>query len=371
MNCSDCNNINNINTTTLSVEDTAFLKKVNIACAVLLIVCSLIIVASNSFLMASILAFSRLRHHVNYLLFSLAIADLVVGLVVCPLYAAIYLEMETLYYNRHLCIAATSLTLMSCGSSLCNLAVIVTDRYIAIFYPFAYIRYKSIRLQTAILFVLWVYAIAHGCYPLVGSETDAVNESKRCRFENVIPKGYLLYLLVMAVFYVLLCVVMYARIFGMVGKRRRRLVCVVQNFVEGKPRIVLDRRRSIVHDLVIFLLFLIFWVPYLVVSPVARSTMSPETVDAIMSGLRVLMFANSFVNPIVYAFIRIDFRMALRVLLSTSIKLWPSVFFHKLDDSSLSFYPHNGVRSRSCTLTPLSIETTGSIQLGVAPTGVN
>ena len=84
----------------------------------------------------------RLRRSSNYLLFSLAIADLIVTMICEPVFMA-YLGKRTFFND---CAAKLNqvfiiLTRLSCTASVVHMAAISVDRFIAVVYP---LRYKGL-----------------------------------------------------------------------------------------------------------------------------------------------------------------------------------------------------------------------------------
>ena len=84
----------------------------------------------------------RLRRASNFLLFSLAIADLIVTMMCEPVFVA-YLGKRTFFNDcaTNLNQAFIILTRLSCTASVVHMAAISVDRFIAVVYP---LRYKSI-----------------------------------------------------------------------------------------------------------------------------------------------------------------------------------------------------------------------------------
>ena len=84
----------------------------------------------------------RLHRSSNYLLFSLAIADLLVTMSCEPVFVA-YLGVRTFFNGcaTNLNQAYRILTRLSCTASVVHMAAISVDRFIAVVYP---LRYKSI-----------------------------------------------------------------------------------------------------------------------------------------------------------------------------------------------------------------------------------
>lgn len=102
----------------------------------------------------------RLHRSSNYLLLSLAIADLIVTMLCEPLFVA-YLGMTTFLNDcaTNLNQAYRILTRLSCTASVVHMAAISVDRFIAIVYP---LRYKSIMDNYGLKILLitsWVLPI--------------------------------------------------------------------------------------------------------------------------------------------------------------------------------------------------------------------
>ncbi|OWR42955.1 Adenosine receptor A2b [Danaus plexippus plexippus] len=88
----------------------------------------------------------RLKRKTNYYIVSLAIADLLVGLLGIPF---AILASVGLPRNLYACLFTTSLLVMLCTISIFCLVAVSVDRYWAILHPMCYSR--NVRTQTAIL----------------------------------------------------------------------------------------------------------------------------------------------------------------------------------------------------------------------------
>ncbi|XP_078372698.1 adenosine receptor A2a-like [Oculina patagonica] len=115
----------------------------------------------NFLVCVAVVTSPRLRRSSNYLLFSLAIADLIVTMVCEPLVVAVLVKMT--FFND--CAANLErpyqiLSRLSCSSSVVHMAAISVDRFIAVVYP---LHYKSI-VETyglkAMLITSWALPIA-------------------------------------------------------------------------------------------------------------------------------------------------------------------------------------------------------------------
>lgn len=87
----------------------------------------------------------RLRRRTNYYIVSLAIADLLVGLLGIPFAILASLGLPT---NLHACLFTVSLLVVLCTISIFCLVAVSVDRYWAILHPMGYSR--NVRTKTAI-----------------------------------------------------------------------------------------------------------------------------------------------------------------------------------------------------------------------------
>ena len=96
----------------------------------------------NLLVCVAVVKHSHLRRSSNYLLFSLAIADLIVTMVCEPLVVAILGKIT--FFNdcaANLDLPYKILSRLSCSASVVHMAAISVDRFIAVVYP---LRYRSI-----------------------------------------------------------------------------------------------------------------------------------------------------------------------------------------------------------------------------------
>lgn len=109
----------------------------------------------------------RLRRRTNYYIVSLAVADLLVGLLGIPFAILASVGQPR---NLHACLFTVSLLVMLCTISIFCLVAVSVDRYWAILHPMCYSR--NVRTQTAIgkfiyietsIFTLYIYICINSC----------------------------------------------------------------------------------------------------------------------------------------------------------------------------------------------------------------
>lgn len=109
------------------------------------IIVALVAVVGNAMVIHVFRRDRRLRRRTNYYIVSLAIADLLVGLLGIPF---AILASVGLPRNLHACLFTVSLLVMLCTISIFCLLAVSVDRYWAILHPMCYSR--NVRTRTAI-----------------------------------------------------------------------------------------------------------------------------------------------------------------------------------------------------------------------------
>lgn len=102
----------------------------------------------------------RLRRRTNYYIVSLAVADLLVGLVGIP---CAVLSSIGLPRHLHLCVFSVSLIIVLCTVSILSLVAVSADRYWAILYPMAYSTNSNTKIAVSTCTILCLYTYLHLC----------------------------------------------------------------------------------------------------------------------------------------------------------------------------------------------------------------
>ncbi|KAI1728153.1 7 transmembrane receptor (rhodopsin family) domain-containing protein [Ditylenchus destructor] len=124
--------------------------------SVLLIGVCLLTIAGNCLVVVAVCTKKYLRNPTGYLIVSLAIADLIVGLVVMPLNSLFEMSRHVWLLGLTMCDLFHALDILASTSSIWNLCVISLDRYMAGHDPIGYRdKVSKQRITIAIIFV-WV-----------------------------------------------------------------------------------------------------------------------------------------------------------------------------------------------------------------------
>ncbi|XP_018025412.1 5-hydroxytryptamine receptor 2A [Hyalella azteca] len=192
-----------------------------IATSVVLGVMILTTVIGNVFVIAAILLERNLQQVANFLIVSLAVADLMVACLVMPL-GAVYEISREWVLGPELCDMWTSSDVLCCTASILHLVAIALDRYWAVTQvDYIQARRNGKRIGIMILLV-WLTAVIVSMAPFFGWKDPnylfRVNEQKKCLVSQDL--GYQIFA-TLATFYVPLTaiLILYWRIFQTARKR--------------------------------------------------------------------------------------------------------------------------------------------------------
>ncbi|KAM3584900.1 uncharacterized protein V6R79_002071 [Siganus canaliculatus] len=189
-----------------------------------LIVATLAIV--GNFLVCLAVACNRkLRTATNYFLVSLAVADILVGLVAIP--CAVLTDLGLPHHNLPLCLLLVCMMIVLTQSSILSMLAIAAERYLAILLPFQYQRIMTPRNAKLVLLVTWCLAAVSGSVPLMDFQKQPAN-SDYCIFTCVVDMSYIVYFNFFCWFLAPLVVmfIIYGRIFLTVRRQVKRITVV-------------------------------------------------------------------------------------------------------------------------------------------------
>ncbi|XP_026564833.1 D(2) dopamine receptor isoform X1 [Pseudonaja textilis] len=186
--------------------------------AMLLTLLIFVIVFGNVLVCMAVSKEKALQTTTNYLIVSLAVADLLVATLVMPW--VVYMEVVGEWrFSRIHCDIFVTLDVMMCTASILNLCAISIDRYTAVAMPMLYnTRYSSKRRVTGMIAVVWVLSFAISCPLMFGLNNTEKNE---CIIAN---PAFVVYSSIVS-FYVpfIVTLLVYVQIYIVLRKRRKRV----------------------------------------------------------------------------------------------------------------------------------------------------
>uniref|UniRef100_A0A3P9A3L6 G-protein coupled receptors family 1 profile domain-containing protein n=1 Tax=Esox lucius TaxID=8010 RepID=A0A3P9A3L6_ESOLU len=123
---------------------------------------SIVTVFLNLLVIISISHFKQLQTPTNLLILSLAVSDLLVGLIVIPAMTVAIME-PCWVVGEYFCALLLYITFLCESSSLGNLVLISTDRYVAICEPLKYhLKITITRIKCSIFITWWCCILYNG-----------------------------------------------------------------------------------------------------------------------------------------------------------------------------------------------------------------
>nr|XP_046229995.1 trace amine-associated receptor 1-like [Scatophagus argus] len=278
---------------------------------------SVLIMCGNLLLITSIVYFKQLHTPTNYLILSLAVADLLVGVFILP-FSTILSVSSCFYLQELLCKLRGSFDMFLCTSSILNLCFISVDRYYAVCQPLRYKAKINVRVIMIMILVSWtVPALNVISIIILGVDQEQTNRgcvlfqnaSLNLAFSGTILAFYLPALIMSMIYLKIL----------MVAQRQAR--SIQNNISLGiKPGATVSKmERKATKTLAIVMgIFLICWTPCflcLTFNPLSGYTIPV----AVIAAFKWLGWSNSMLNPFVYAFFYSWFRSAFRMIISGKI----------------------------------------------------
>ncbi|KAM9840811.1 trace amine-associated receptor 4-like [Aulostomus maculatus] len=271
-----------------------------------------ITVCGNLFVIFSIIYFKQLHTPTNYLILSLAVADLLVGIVVFPL-SMEFSFISCIYHDDFFCRVRAIFEVSLCTSSILNLCCISIDRYYAVCQPLTYKAKISDHVVGIMILVSWSVAVLIA----VGFVIAGMNHEKcaeACLIDtlmaNTIGLIFSFYLPVIVILSIYLKIFIVAQ---------RQALSIQSTSSHGTKSNVSKMERKATKTLsTVMGFFLICWLPFFICTTVI--SFSPATLPIPLIELfNWLALSNSTINPFIYAFFYSWFRSAFRMIVSGKI----------------------------------------------------
>ncbi|XP_051265413.1 trace amine-associated receptor 1-like [Dicentrarchus labrax] len=276
---------------------------------IFLVLLSVITICGNLLVIISIIYFKQLHTPTNYLILSLAVADLLVGIIVFPFSMAFSLSL-CLYHEDLFCKVRGSFDISLSTCSILNLCCISIDRYHAVCQPLTYRTKINYQVVVIMILMSWGVSALIGIGVITAGLKNETCE-ERCLIDvllaNILGPIFSFYLPVI----IMLCI--YLKIF-LVAQRQARSI---QNTKSGATVSKMERKATKTLAIVLGV-FLLCWTPFfLCITIVPFSNNSVP--DPVTETLNWLALSNSMLNPFIYAFFYSWFRSAFRMIMSGKI----------------------------------------------------
>ncbi|XP_069326520.1 D(4) dopamine receptor [Eulemur rufifrons] len=148
------------------------------------------VLAGNSLVCVSVAAERALQTPTNYFIVSLAAADLLLAVLVLPLFVYSEVQGGAWLLSPGLCDALMAMDVMLCTASIFNLCAISVDRFVAVAVPLSYNRQGGGRRQLLLISATWLLSAAVAAPVLCGLNDVRGRDPAVCRLED---RDYVVY----------------------------------------------------------------------------------------------------------------------------------------------------------------------------------
>ncbi|XP_033846511.2 trace amine-associated receptor 1-like [Periophthalmus magnuspinnatus] len=268
---------------------------------------AVVTMCGNMLVIFAVIYFRQLHAPTNYLVLSLAMADLLVGAIVLPFSILLFVSP---CWNQHeiLCRVRGGFDIMSCICSILNLCFISIDRYYAVCKPLSYRSKMNVYGTVVMVLITWAISVLCGIVMSVGGQ----KQETRCAFFQNLNLGVVA---AVVAFYVpaIIMFTIYIKIL-FVAQRQARSIHSMQTGMG-----VRKRERKATRTLAIVMgVFVVFWSPFFIcVTYLPFNNFKIPL--SVMETFKCLGWSNSMLNPFIYAFFYSWFRSAFRIILTGRI----------------------------------------------------
>ncbi|KAL2077283.1 hypothetical protein ACEWY4_026787 [Coilia grayii] len=294
-------------------------------------------VCGNVLVCLAVCATRRLRCVTNCFIVSLAATDLLLGALVLPFSALLELSAGAWPLGASFCNIYVSLDVMLSTASILNLLAISMDRYLAVTAPLRYASLVKPLRVAAVLAVIWLVSVGFSFVPIHmgwntldgsvqnvgkggGGGEDDDGTTGTCKFNlnatyAIVDALFTFYLPLAAMCW------SYCHVFRIARSQARRIVaarraggCTSSSSHWGVLAVAAREHKGTVTLAAVVGVFVVCWMPYFTYFTV-MGLLERDMRGAAYSVVLWLGYANSALNPFLYAALNRDFRAAYARLL--------------------------------------------------------
>uniref|UniRef100_A0A8C1YZ70 G-protein coupled receptors family 1 profile domain-containing protein n=1 Tax=Cyprinus carpio TaxID=7962 RepID=A0A8C1YZ70_CYPCA len=259
--------------------------------------------------------FKKLHTPDNLIILSLAVADMLVGLIVIPLIETCW------YFGDTFCDMFIIIMGLLISTSMCNLVLIAVDRYVALCHPLLYPQKITMTKTLISICLCWFFSSTYNIGYLVGGRYfEASQRSDECygkcylviSFSWIFNDLFFSFLLPCT-----LIITLYLRIFYVAHQQVKVLNSLMKSgkcVTEGSVRRKSESKAALTLGIIVTV-YLLCYIPYCILYVTGSTVISSAT----MTFLLWTLYVNSGLNPLIYALFYRWFKISVKHILTFKI----------------------------------------------------
>ncbi|XP_035854705.1 trace amine-associated receptor 7a-like [Sander lucioperca] len=285
---------------------------------------SLITVALNLLIIMSISHFRQLHTPTNILLLSLAVSDLLVGLVLMPV--EVPRKTSCWFFGDFVCATYIILSGIIPSASIGDIVLISVDRYVAICDPLHYTTKVTGGRVKLCVCLCWLYSVSYSFLYLKDLPTQPGSYKScygECVFVITNNSGTDFHkrqqsLVLNFIVPVILIIALYLRVFAVAVSQARAMrshITAVTLQLSVTPKAKKSELKAARNLGVLVVVFLLCFCPYYLVSLVGDNLVNASSASYVL----FVFYCNSCLNPVIYALFYPWFRKAVKLIVTLQI----------------------------------------------------
>ncbi|XP_026852661.2 trace amine-associated receptor 13c-like [Electrophorus electricus] len=280
-----------------------------------IIICTVFL---NLLVILSISHFKQLHTPTNLLILSLAVADLLMGLVVMPV-NTMQLRHSCWYLGKMACTAFLVINCISMSASLCNMVFIAVDRYIAISDPLLYSIKVTVCKMSLFIILGWSCSLLYVLIYLYFNDHLLPSQIlSRCHGECILIIKSSWVTIDLVISFLCPCsviITLYSVIFTL-ARRQAKAVRSVLNATSNRHGAKVSKSPNSKAGKtlgIVVCVYLALWIPFYLCS---LSVENIPYLSLVWTVLAWLIFINSSLNPLIYAIFYPWFRASAKYIVT-------------------------------------------------------